>query len=218
VEKRYSAGFTVAASFAYSKLMEAVSYLNPTDPAPYRSIATMDRPIIFTGSGIWELPFGPGKPLLANWGGVAGRIVGGWQVQVIASHQSGQALGWGNVIFNGNIKDIALPAGQRTWQHWFNTSGFVTSSAQQLANNIRTFPLAFSGVRGDAEREVDMSIFKNFRLREGLILEFRAESNNAFNQVMFDLPNTTPSSQAFGQVSGEGQPARSIQLGFKLKF
>jgi len=39
-----------------------------------------------------------------------------------------------------------------------------------------------------------------------------------FNQVMFDLPNTTPSSQAFGQVSGEGQPARSIQLGLKLKF
>jgi hypothetical protein len=198
--------------------MEAISYLNPTDPAPYRSIASMDRPVIFTASGIWELPFGPSKPLLSHLSGVPGGIVGGWQIQVIASHQSGQALSWGNVIFNGNIKNIELPANQRTWQHWFNTAGFVTSSSQQLANNIRTFPLALSGVRGDAEREVDMSIFKNFRLREGLTLEFRAESNNAFNLVMFDLPNTTPSSQAFGQVSGEGQPARSIQLGLKLKF
>jgi hypothetical protein len=218
VEKRYSAGLTVVASFAYSKLMEAISYLNPTDPTPYRSIASMDRPFIFTGSGIWELPFGPGKPLLSHWAGVPGKIVGGWQIQVMASHQSGQALSWGNVIFNGNIKDIALPADQRTWQHWFNTKGFVTSSTQQLANNIRTFPLAFSGVRGDSEKEVDMSIFKNFHLREGLTLEFRAESNNAFNMVMFDLPNMTPSSQAFGQVSAEGQPARSIQLGLKIKF
>jgi hypothetical protein len=217
VEKRYSLGFTAVASFAYSKLMESVSYLNPTDPMPYRTIASMDRPFIFTASGIWELPFGPGKPLMSNWKGVRG-VVGGWQIQVIASHQSGQALSWGNVIFNGNIKDIALPASQRTWQHWFNTTGFVTSSSQQLANNVRTFPLMFSGIRGDSEKEVDMSIFKNFHLREGLSLEFRAESNNVLNLVMFDQPNTTPSSTAFGQISAEGQPARSIQLGLKLKF
>src|SRR5262249_60858012 len=103
---------------------------------------------IFTASGIGELPFGPGKPLMSNWKGVPGGVVSGWQIQVIGSRQSGQALSWGNVIFNGNIKDIALPASQRTWQHWFNTTGFVTNSSQQLANNVRTFPLMFSGIRG----------------------------------------------------------------------
>jgi hypothetical protein len=198
--------------------MEGTSYLNPFDPTPYRTIASMDRPVIFTTSGIWELPLGPGKALLSNWTGVPGRIVGGWQIQVITSLQSGQPLNFGNAIFNGDIKDIALPRSQRTWQRWFDTSGFVTNPSQQLANNIRTFPLYFSGVRGDFERAVDLSIFKVVRLREGLSLEIRAESNNALNMVMFDLPNMNQSSQAFGQVAGEGQPARTIQFGLKLKF
>ena len=45
--------------------MNALSFLNPTDPLPEEVIAAQDRPQRFTFSGIWELPFGRARPLPA---------------------------------------------------------------------------------------------------------------------------------------------------------
>ena len=47
-------------------------------------------------------------------------------------------------------------------QRWFNTdAGFNKVSAQQLASNVRTFPLRLDNVRTDAVNNVDLSIIKN---------------------------------------------------------
>ena len=66
----------------------------------------------------------------------------------IFTYQSGAPLSFGNAIYNGNLHDIPLSSSQRSVNRWFNTAGFVTASAQQLASNIRTFPKALAGVRG----------------------------------------------------------------------
>lgn len=113
VEKRFSGGYTVQTAYTWSKLMEAAEFLNGADPRPYRSISDQDFPQRFSLSWIWELPFGRGRRLLASAPRAVNAIAGGWQVQGIFAAQSGQALGFGNALFYGNLKGITLPVDQR---------------------------------------------------------------------------------------------------------
>jgi hypothetical protein len=78
LERRFSHGFTTQV-VQLSKLMEAVAYLNAADPAPYRTIASVDRPQKLTFSAIQELPFGRGN-LCGSASQLTDRVIGGWQV------------------------------------------------------------------------------------------------------------------------------------------
>jgi hypothetical protein len=182
VERRYSQGFTFQLGYTLSKSMEAVQYLNPVDPLPYESIGTFDRPHRLTMSGIWDIPFGKGRSYGSTMPSPIQFLAGGWQLNGIVIRQSGPPLGFGNAIFNGDINNIALPKGERSVAQWFNVnSGFNRISNQQLDQNLRTFPLLFSGVRGDGRASWDFSVIKNFVIHESVDLQFRAECYNAWN-------------------------------------
>jgi len=146
-------------------------------------------------------------------------ILGNWQLDGSEVHQSGAPLSWGNIIFNGNLKDIPMSGDKTTVDRWFNVdAGFNRNSAQQLANNIRTFPLRLSGVRGDAQTILNFSLLRNYTILERVKAQFRAEAYNAFNHPVFDVPNTTPTSSAFGTVTQSISEPRGIQLALKIVF
>jgi len=217
-EKRFSRGLTASLSYTWSKTMEALSYLNPTDSRLEEVISTQDRTHRLAIIAMYELPFGRGK-LVHPDNRFISALAGGWQVQGIYTAQSGAALGFGNAIFLGNLHDIALPKDQRYVNRWFNIdAGFERNTARQLASNIRTFPSRFSGVRADGPNNWDLSLIKNTRIREGTQVQFRAEAINALNHPQFTAPNTTPTSTAFGTVTGEFAWPRVIQFGLKLLF
>jgi hypothetical protein len=65
---------------------------------------------------------------------------------------------------------------------------------------------------------LDLSVFKNFALREYLKLQFRVESFNTLNHPQFSLPNTTIGSSAAGVISTQANLPRDIQLALKLLF
>ncbi len=217
-EKRLSHDFTVNLSWTWSKFMEATGFLNDFDPVPEEVVSDQDRPHRVVISGLWELPFGQGKRFsIAS--GAANKILGGWQAQTIYQYQSGPALGFGNAIFNGDLGNVRLASGQRTVDRWFNVdAGFERTVARQLGSNVRRFPSRFAGIRGDTMDNWDISLFKNTELSEGMRLQFRCEFINAFNKAQFNPPNTTPTSTAFGAVTGESQWSRTIQFGLKLIF
>jgi len=219
-ERRLAQGFSLQLAYTFSKLMEAVEFLNPTDPMPYESISSLDRPHRLTASGIWDLPIGRGRRFGAKWPAPLEFLVGGWRIGAIVTRQSGAPLGFGNAIFNGNIKDIPLPKEQRKAERWFNIdAGFNRNSAQQLAYNIRTFPLRFSGVRSDDQRSWDFSLIKDFRLPgERVTVRFRADVYNALNQTNFSSPNTSPTSSSFGMITGTDGDARNWQLSLRILF
>jgi Carboxypeptidase regulatory-like domain/TonB dependent receptor len=217
VEKRLSRDYTVNLSWTWSKFMEATGYLNQFDTRPERVISDQDRTHRIVASGLWEVPIGRGKRFLGS--GFAGTAFGGWQVQAIYQYQSGPALGFGNAIFRGDLKDIPLSRSERTVERWFNVdAGFERAAGRQLASNARTMPTRFSGIRGDGINNWDLSIFKNTQLGETTRLQFRTELINAFNHAQFAEPNTTPTSTAFGAVTAESQWSRTIQFGLKLIF
>ena len=219
-EKRFSSGVTFQAAWTWSKWIQATDYLNDSDPLPEKVVSDFDYPHRLSVSAVYELPFGSGKPLLGGARGLVNHILGGWQMQGVYEGQSGTALGFGNSIFNGNLHDIPLPLSQRKAERWFNTdAGFERDSRKQLASNIRTMPSRFTGVRSDGINVFDLSLFKNFQIKEKLKAQFRAEANNALNHVMFAAPNTTPSSSAFGTITAEtGHGPRRVDFGIKLIF
>jgi hypothetical protein len=220
VERRFFSGFTSYFAYTWSKLMQANTYLNWDDSQPAHSIAPFDRPQHFSMSGIYELPFGKGRKLpLDSWSAPLRMLASGWQASAIFQLWSGQPLGFGNAIFNGNIKDIPLSASQRSVYEWFNiNAGFNKNPADQLLYNYRTAPLYYAGVRSDIMNTWDISLVKYTNVTEKVKFQFRVEALNAFNHPNFDVPNTTVTSPLFGQVTAEDNLPRIIQFGFKVVF
>jgi hypothetical protein len=61
-------------------------------------------------------------------------------------------------------------------------------------------------------------VFKNFDFTESVRAQFRAEALNAFNSPYFYSPNTNFSSGSFGQITGQANFARQLQLALRLTF
>ncbi len=219
VEKRFATGWTFGATYTWSKYLEAVSRLNGQySPLEY-VVSADDAPHRLALSGIWELPFGRGKALLGSASGVLNVIMGGWQLQGIYLRQSGTPIGFGNAAFLGNLQDIPMPRGERTPERWFNTdAGFVRDSRQQLAYNMQYMSTRFSGIRADYVNNWDLSILKDTKLSETMVLELRFEALNAFNRPLFAPPNTSPASSAFGRVTNQHNYSREVQFGARLRF
>jgi hypothetical protein len=217
-ERRFQAGLQFMFNYTWSRAMEAVSYLNPYDPAPEHVISDIDRPHRVTASGIYELPFGKRKKYLSNASALVDHIAGGWQVQAIFQYQSGPPLGFGNVIYRGSW-DTLTAAGQ-SLQQWFNTSQFERAAARQLDQNMRALSSRVAAVRADGINLWDISAHKNFRIREKLTIQLRGEAEGAMNHPNFSPPNLNPVSTLFGQVTATqtGQEERRIFAGLKLLF
>lgn len=218
-ERRFARGYTFQVSYTWSKFMEATSYLNEGDSYPERVISAQDFPHRLSLSAIYELPFGKGKPVFGSASGVFGKVVDGWQANVLYTMQSGQALGFGDAIFNGNLSDIPLARGDRTVDRWFNTdAGFVRDPEAQLEYNLQRLSSRFSGIRGDGINQWNMSLLKNIKITESKKFQFRCEAINALNHAQFTNPDTDPTSSTFGQVFSEKSSARTFQLALKFLF
>jgi hypothetical protein len=217
LDKRLAKGFTLQMSHTWSKAMEASSFLNATDPMPYESLGDIDRTHRITGSGIWELPFGKGRRYATSMPKMLEFFAGGWQMSGAWQRQSGQPIGWGQILFTGDSSTLALPSEQRNADRWFNTSIFNRASTDVLASNIRTFPLRFSNVRLDSQRRWDFSINKTFRITEAVKMRFRADTFNALNEPVLRGPQTNPTASDFGRVSAQ-EPPRSFQFSLNMQF
>ncbi|MBI3210741.1 MAG: TonB-dependent receptor [Candidatus Solibacter usitatus] len=219
-EKRMSGGLSFQMSWTYSKFMEATSYRNDTDARPEKVVSNNDFTHRFVLSTIYELPFGRSRKWLNSMPFVTDAIFGGWQLQGWFEGQTGDALGFGNAIFNGDLHNLEISKDQRRAERWFNIdAGFNRSSAQVLANNIQGLSTRFNGVRSDGINNFDLSFFKNIRIKERVTAQFRLESFNSLNHVQFDVPNTNPVNAAFGSITGEkGHGQRQITVGVKVLF
>jgi len=219
LNKRLSKGLSFNVAYTFSKMMEAMSFLNDTDPLPEKVIAAQDRPQRLVLTPVYEIPVGRKRAIGRNMSRWLDAIVGGWQLQAIYQAQSGPPLSWGNVLFRGDIHNIPLPPGERTIERWFNTdAGFEKATGRQLSQNIRAFPSRLNGVRGDGVNYWDLSMAKNFQLREQMRLQLRTNWEGAMNHPLFDTPNTSPTSTLFGTISATRGEARRIYAGLKLYF
>ncbi|PYU88229.1 MAG: hypothetical protein DMG08_26290 [Acidobacteria bacterium] len=225
LERRYTSGLSVLGVYTWSKAMAIRPYDNWT-VMDINNIRLNYGPVNdFTHNAVisyvYDLPFGAGKRFLGDMHGIADRIIGGWQVNGITSFRSGAALSLTSPVSNnrgnraGNrpdrIADGNLPESQRTVERWFDISAFRDPVLGAYGNSGEGI------IRGPGLANWDLSIFKNFRIREGKTFQFRWEMFNAFNNVNLMNPSTYNGDLRFGSISG-ALTAREMQAGLKLLF
>jgi hypothetical protein len=220
VERRMGQGVTLTGAFTWSRQMQQDSYYNAMDPVPTRTLGVFDIPKNLALSGIYELPVGRGKAFLSTMPRVADEVLGGWRVSAVYGLESGWPLSWGNIFFNGNLSNIAIPASQRTPTHWFNTAaGFVTASTAQPGSNMRYFPQYLPSVRNGYINNWDMALTKEITIRERVHVDLRAQFLNALNHPYgWAGADTTPTDSGFGSVATMYQNPRITQISVKFKF
>ena len=230
--KRYSHGLTITAAYTLSKNIQGLNYLNAQDALPARSLVPWDRTHRLVLAPIYELPFGPGKPFLGKSGRVVGRIVGGWQVTMNTTLQGGNPMTVPNNVFLLRDPKLANP----TWDRMFNTA-FIDSDGVTVRNlqpgeqpafqiqppfSLRTASQYFGNLRNRWGREYNLTLAKNTKIREGWVVQFRAEAFNLFNHAIFGGdPTLDPTSANFGKIlrnNGQSNFPRQIQLGLRLSF
>jgi hypothetical protein len=113
------------------------------------------------------------------------------------------------------------------------TASYFANSSIALQNNnqgalqvpinftLGSAPRTLSAIRQPGARDVSMSLFKDFPLgmiRDGMGLQFRAESFNTFNHPHFGGPDTLVGSPTFGKISYTVNLPRQLQVALKLYF
>ena len=174
-----------------------------------------DFPNHFVLTGSYDLPFGRGAKFLSNTNRLVNALVGGWTVNAIYMVESGAPISWGNMIYNGG----PLHYDPTNLAQAFDVTQFNRNSNDQPNNyNYRTFPQMFNNLRSQGANNADLSLIKNFRIRERVKLQYRFEAFNALNRTQFAGPNVNPTNTTFGRITAQANSARVIQMGLRLQF
>jgi hypothetical protein len=208
--KRFRHGLSAQFAYTFSKQLENLRYVEPSDPKTTQMTGQFDNPHRVSTAFIYELPFGEGRPMKSNISAVD-KIIGGWQWSAMYIYQTGQAVGLPAAVATGTSPKIDNP----TINRWFNGA----SMAVMPAFTARTIPFYWGGLRNPAMNNWDMAVIKNTMVyKERVKLQFRLEMINAFNRVWFGGLNTGITSPTYTQLTGQSNFPRNIQLGLKLDF
>ena len=233
LRRRSGRGLTYTANYTYGKSMDNASDsggVRFTDFNPVRtnghiafgaplssdwSVSTFDIKHAFSGSFLYDLPFGSGRRFLANRGALVESLVGGWAVSGVGRIQGGPPL----VVFlrddnrlgvEGNPRairpDVATgvpfynprfswdcPVGQEC-EPYFNPAAFIRPAKGTLGNAPRTLDQA----RWPTTEFFDLSIQKNFALgKSGKRLQLRIDAINVFNHTVFKAGRDSDNGEIF---------------------
>jgi hypothetical protein len=228
--RRYSKDLTFSLAYTWSKVLTDASGQDDgvEDLANYaaeRSHASFDRNHILVGSFVYNLPF------FRTQQGLAGKLLGGWQLSGIVQAQSGQwltatintATGSRRPDLVGKVTYLD-PRQVQTLTGGTNTAVTGNFFFDPTPGKIFAVPAADrygssppNVIQGPGRHNWDLSLFKNIKAAEKVNLQFRAEAFNVWNHASFRNPNTNASSRDFGTISAAGYP-RLLQFALKLTY
>lgn len=232
VQRRLSRCVSLRANYTFSKLEDDFGENHcdgcgaaAVDPFDYHfdwGDSATNLPHVFHLSAVWQLP-------RIHDRGVASLLTNGWEVTAITNWQSGfpftvfagvdnsfSGIEWGTTLadFTGSNTGQAN-FGSRSHglmaQEFFNASLFKVNALGTFGNSpVNGFP-------GPRLFDTDFAAIKNFKIRESMNVQFRAEFFNIFNNVNFGLPGTTIGTGSYGMLTEASDP-RIIQFALKFIF
>ncbi|MBY0505995.1 MAG: TonB-dependent receptor [Bryobacteraceae bacterium] len=231
IERRFARGFTVLASYTWSKNIgdtcggavqgnaTGCGFQNIFDLRPERGIDNQDIPHRFVTSTLYDLPFGKGRTWLNKAHPALNAILGGWSTGSIITMASAAPFspttqgnpansGTTSVVQRPNVVGDAL-AGGRTLARDFNVDAFARPANFTYGNAGRNI------LRGRPTFNWDFSALKSFQLLERLRLQFRFEAFTFSNTPRFAAPGNVLATANFGVITAAQTP-RNLQFGLKL--
>lgn len=212
-----------------------------------RSRGTADTPQVINSTAVWDLPFGSGREWNPS-NRFARGLVSGFQISGIATYNSGVPLaivtsgcidpGQGQCMPNLNPTYVGSAyinghygagATAKFSPSYVNINAFVNPSVgansnpavaslypqYTIGNAPRTAPY---GLRGPSNHDVDISLKRTIQIHERYNILLDVSAFNVTNSVVFNNPVVDASSSSFGQVTGQSNNSRDIQLGGRFNF
>ena len=214
IQRRLTHGLSLLANYTWSRNIEQDSLLNESDAKYEKRISSFDYPQHLVISFTYKLPSSA-----FSGDGIVGHLqhalLGGWATSGTYLLQSGAPLSWGNVVYLGG--ELHLNP-KKTVGAAFDTSRFDMDPSHQPTYNIRTFHTTDSRWRGDITNNIDVSLAKQVSYRDRITGELRVEAFNFLNHVTFSNPNLTPTSAAFGTITGQANESRTLQVSAHIRF
>jgi hypothetical protein len=245
-QKRPSHGLSFEGNFTWSKATDDSSYGannwiyfggsgqgSPQDAYNLRaehSISANDTPKRFVLATVYDLPFGRKRWLGSDMNRILDAIVGGWSVNPLLTFQSGQPIPFTDaygLLAEGtqrpNITCSHLLSGMSLHTlafstdptaNYFNTNCF-SHPGDQIPGNAPRFS---ANARGEGLKNLDMGVFKDFTVREGMKVELRAEFFNLTNSTRFAAPSSYFGSGTFGIPQSQLNSPRTTQVAVRFEF
>ena len=228
LERRFRNGFSLLTAYTWGHAIDNGPSQVDTVSAPQnaynfaaeRGNSAFDVRNRFVTSVLYELPFGKGKPFLAD-SRLGSAIAGGWQLSTIFSAQSGlwftpvesvDASNTGTTEHPNRIANGNLSNSQRTIHQWFDATAFPTPAQYTFGNSGRDI------LNGPGFHNIDFGLSRQISLIERTNLEIRAEAFNLFNTPQFGLPNATLGQPTTGVISSVLNPQRQLQIAARIHF
>jgi hypothetical protein len=200
-----------------------------------RSISANDAPHRMVLATIVDLPIGRNRWIGRDMNRILDAVVGGWSASTILTFQTGTPISI--TMASGRVADgnqrpnvICSQVSSGISYHQAASNGLsgngnpsVFNSAcfadpgDQIAGNA---PRYFSNLRSDGIHNTDLSLSKEFAIREGMKLQVRGEFFNFTNTPRFNVPQTAFGDSQFGQVTTtlSGSTPRRTQIGVRFEF
>jgi hypothetical protein len=252
-EQRFAGGLTALNSFTYSNALDnASASLEGNTPAPQNGLnlagdygqSDYNLPVADVLSLVYELPVGHGRKFLASSNGFVDAAVGGWQLSLINTMQSGTPF---NITYTPAAANQVSPTITNSFRGAnlyrpnrnpgvnprLSTQVAITGYIQYLNPAAFALPattgspfgnLARNAFRNPAFYQTDLSLNKKFSTPiESLKVEFRTEFYNILNHTNLYLPSGALSGTPGGNATGGGlisstfEP-RIIQFGLKILY
>jgi hypothetical protein len=231
LEKRTSAGLSMAASYEVSKQMD--NYSGPYGIQDYYnrqnewSLTAGNNPQRFSLTYMYELPLGTNKALLQlnDW---RRYLVDGWSVSGVTTMSSGEPVALRPQFNNtGGVVDslrvnvapgVNPQVANQGPELWFNPAAFLHPADFTVGDASRTHPT----LRQPGNQNHDLSVTKRFSVAADRTVEFSAAGFNFLNQANWTEPDMVIGTAAApnvnaGRIIGS-RGGRVIQLGLRFSF
>lgn len=218
LNRRMQRGLAFGVNYTFSRTLESSggSFQDIYNLGAEAGLSGIHRAHVLNVNYVYELPF-----FRQHANGLVRAVLGGWDLSGVTVYQSGapntvtvaqDTAGIGVALTRADlVGNPKLPNGERTLTRWFNTAAFAIPPSGRFGTSGRNILI------GPGFNQWDVSLLKNFYLRETVKLQFRAEAFNIWNHASFTGISTNLSSQNFGQITGSG-PGRVFEFGLRLAF
>ncbi len=219
IQHRLSHGFTFNLNYTFSKAQGTING-NRSAYIQEKNLSTTDQPHLVNAFYSYQLPF-KGKNKFV------GAVVSGWQVSGITRFASGAPLGpftatcnvpqagtcWASR--NPNFTGSAALKGDGGATPFIDVNAFVSPTSFTYGNTQAT---GTYGLRNPHFFNQDLSLSRNFQIRESLRFVFGADSFNLFNNVRFGSINTNITNANFGKAAAQANLPRVFQFKMRVEF
>ena len=206
--------------------------INVWDPNQHRGVSDFDTTHQINLNWIAELPFGRGKMIAHDAGGVLNAVIGGWELSGVARWTSGFPVSVGNGAnwpTNWELSGFAEKIGSPKTHKTTAADGSVNLFADPLGpNGIGAFRADFPGesgerniMRGDGFAGLDLGLSKIWKVRESQGIRFQWQVFNVLNLNRFNVATASLSltnSSTFGNYTSLLTNPRVMQFALRYEF